>query len=163
MSHFEYEGEILQRLPVPLRREVVLYIHRCWEWWEGGQDLPRTWTYVCRWNMTCCICTCAHTHTLSCSGWGWFYSCAKWTLLGLSEFPRQFCTLVANPRAVFRSDVLTCCHSWRHHHFTRHLLSSKLLIFKDALPPWQLGFLDLDFPIFRKWLWLSMMNLKVIR
>lgn len=28
MSHFEYEGEILQRLPVPLRREVVLYIHR---------------------------------------------------------------------------------------------------------------------------------------
>lgn len=29
MSHFEYEAEILQRLPVPLRKEVVLYIHRC--------------------------------------------------------------------------------------------------------------------------------------
>ncbi|CAJ1350684.1 unnamed protein product [Effrenium voratum] len=27
-SHFEFEPEILQRLPVPLRREVVLHIHR---------------------------------------------------------------------------------------------------------------------------------------
>ncbi|CAK9022743.1 unnamed protein product [Durusdinium trenchii] len=28
MSHFEYEAEILQRLPTPLRKEVVLHIHR---------------------------------------------------------------------------------------------------------------------------------------
>ena len=28
MSPYEYEGEILMRLPVPLRKEVVLYIHR---------------------------------------------------------------------------------------------------------------------------------------
>ena len=28
MSPFEYEPEILQRLPHPLRKEVVLYIHR---------------------------------------------------------------------------------------------------------------------------------------
>ena len=40
MSHFEYEAEILQRLPTPLRKEVVLHIHR----WETVNE--RKWTWV---------------------------------------------------------------------------------------------------------------------
>ena len=99
-----------------------------------------TCIWICvRMHITCCICTRTHFGTMDEDDFMEGPSEHCWVF---QSFPRQFRTRgQAGPQG--------------RRIITRHLLSSKLLIFKDALPPWHLGWTSRAPGPQNGWLWLS--------
>ena len=143
MSPFEYEPEILQRLPHPLRKEVILYIHRCFPGWFGWQRMERFTCFV----FLSCIDDLEPSETLP-----WNLKITenqRWS----AKFPPP--PLFFRFLGFFSFRVFFLGVERRYSNFlalsTRHLLNSKLLLFKDPLPSWFLGIIEENDPSFITW------------